>query len=96
MYQHQGEETHVVMLTCMYSTTLSSPMSLFAVTLVAGKELGTIFSKTFRRELVMVREVMVTEAVLCQLCASASHGSLPTYIDFGLSDKLPRRHLVCY
>lgn len=39
-------------------------MSLLAVNLVAGKALGAIFSKTFRRELVMVREVMVTKEVI--------------------------------
>lgn len=48
--------------TCTYSTTLSSPTSLLAVTFVAGKALGTMFSKTLRREFVMVKEVIVTEA----------------------------------
>ena len=44
----------------MYSIGLSSPMSRFAVILLAGNPLGVIFSSIRRRELVITREVIET------------------------------------
>lgn len=46
--------------TCTYSTTESSPKSLFAVNLVAGKALGVTFKSTRLRELVTVSAEMET------------------------------------
>ena len=46
--------------TCIYSIGLSSPISRFAITLLAGKAFGVILRIIRRRELVMTREVIET------------------------------------
>ena len=49
--------------TCMNSTTLSSPMSRFAITLVLGNEFGATLSNVRRRELVIDSEARDTAEV---------------------------------
>lgn len=49
----------IIWLTCIYSTKLSSPGSLFALYLVAGNEFGTRFKST-RRGFDIVTDAIVT------------------------------------
>ena len=46
--------------TCIYSIGLSSPISRFAIILLAGNAFGVMFRSIRRREFVMTREVMET------------------------------------
>jgi hypothetical protein len=47
----------------MYSTTLSSPVSRFAMILVLGNEFGTMLSNVRRRELVIDSEARDTAEI---------------------------------
>ena len=82
--------------TCTYSTTLLSPTSRAAVTLVAGKAFGVRLSTMRRLEFVTVRDDMATEEKIIISINGNSFDSAFTYDDSDLaSTALPPRP-ACY
>lgn len=82
--------------TCTYSTTLLSPTSRAAVTLVAGKALGVRLSTMRRLEFVTVRDDIATAENIF-ISFSVNRFDLDfTYADSDRASRELPPHLACY